>query len=195
MSHAETAMKKYLAELKLCSKCPRLVESRKQVLGVDHHPILPSGNPDSRILILGQAPGRKPPQSKEMLDKPFAQGSGNMLDKMLKYANLSRNKVFVANILQCNTPLNGKFTKEEITNCRVHLEKISEIMQPKIVITLGKFAEFHLNKSIFSRECKIFHVWHPAFIQRKRSALKDYKKQWDEIAKAAKTISNTRSLF
>lgn len=192
---AENEMKLFLKKLRGCASCPRLVSNRRQI-GYDQ-PILPSGNASSRILIIGQAPGRMPPQAdvSKTSDKPFAQGSGTMLDKMLKHAGLDRSTVFIANILQCNTPQDGKFTDEEVLNCKKHLKKIIDITQPKVVVTLGKFAAMSLNKSFFPKDTKIFNVWHPAFIQRKQTALAQYKLQWEEIGKAAKVYAGSKNIM
>jgi len=178
-----------ISELRVCSKCPRLVLNRRQILGEDHHPILPSGNIESRILIVGTAPGRLPPQTtrQDVMDRPFAQGSGDMLDEALSHVSLTRNDVFIANILQCNTPEDKQFTPKEEENCRPFIDKILKIQQPKMIIALGAFARDRLggNVSMKSGDHKrlnndtiLFYFYHPAYIQRNPSAKPTYLQQW-----------------
>lgn len=178
-----------------CSKCPRLVESRKEVQGKIHHPILPAGNLDAKILLVGEAPGRSSQNlgDDQERNKPFAYGSGTLLDEMLKYIGLSRDDVFVTNILCCNTPESGEFIDEEIVNCKYYLNKIIELVRPKLIVAMGAFAIEHITKIDMKMNAGdaillldgalLYYIWHPAYVQREPGRLKEYKTQWARLKK------------
>ena len=183
---------KLIAEIRDCSKCPRLVVNRRQILGPDHHPILPSGNIESKILIVGTAPGRLPPQEtrQNVMDRPFAQGSGDMLDDALTHIGLTRNDVFISNVLDCNTPSDKQFTEKEIENCKPFIDRIIKIQQPKIIIALGAFARDRLGGNVALKSGQhsklrdgtiLFYFYHPAYIQRNPSSKPAYLQQWMSI--------------
>jgi DNA polymerase len=111
-----------------CTRC-RLSEGRTQV-------VFGSGNPDADLLFVGEAPGFHEDQQ----GVPFVGQAGKLLDKLLAEIGLTRADVFVANVLKCRPPGNRDPQPDEIEACESHLFKQIELIQPRVVATLGNFA-------------------------------------------------------
>jgi DNA polymerase len=111
-----------------CTRC-RLAEGRTQV-------VFGSGNPDADLMFVGEAPGFHEDQQ----GFPFVGQAGKLLDKLLAGIDLRRSDVFVANVLKCRPPGNRDPQPDEIASCEPHLFKQLELIEPKVVATLGNFA-------------------------------------------------------
>jgi len=143
-----------------------------------------TGIKSATIMIIGEAPGKKEDEQ----GKPFVGQAGKVLDELLKEINLDRKKVFIANIVKCRPPENRDPLKKEIKKCFPYLEKQIKIIDPKIIVTLGrhamntllpkdKISELHgkTKNSEILNEKKIFVMYHPAFAlynPRKKDILK-----------------------
>ena len=112
-----------------CTLCP-LAEGRTQVVfGV--------GNPHADLLFVGEAPGR----DEDLLGEPFVGRSGQLLDKLvLEEMGLTRRDFYIANVLKCRPPNNRDPLPAEIAACRPYLEQQIDLIEPKVVVTLGNFA-------------------------------------------------------
>ena len=111
-----------------CTRC-RLAEGRTQVVfGV--------GNPDAELMFVGEAPGFH----EDRQGYPFVGQAGKLLDKLLAGIGLTRADVYIANVLKCRPPGNRDPLPEEIQACEGHLFRQIELIQPKLVATLGNFA-------------------------------------------------------
>jgi uracil-DNA glycosylase len=111
-----------------CTKC-RLAEGRTQV-------VFGSGHPQADLMFVGEAPGFH----EDKQGVPFVGQAGKLLDKLLEGIGLTRPDVFVANVLKCRPPGNRDPQPDEIQACEGHLWKQIELIQPKVVATLGNFA-------------------------------------------------------
>jgi DNA polymerase len=111
-----------------CTKC-RLAEGRTQV-------VFGSGHPQADLMFVGEAPGFH----EDKQGVPFVGQAGKLLDKLLGGIGLTRSDVFVANVLKCRPPGNRDPQPDEIQACEGHLWKQIELIQPKVVATLGNFA-------------------------------------------------------
>lgn len=111
-----------------CSACP-LHETRTL-------PVFGSGNPSATVMIVGEAPGRNEDESGE----PFVGKAGERLNEVLALAGLSRDEVFVANVLKCRPPRNRNPRPDEIDACSSYLIEQLDAVGPKIVVTFGNFA-------------------------------------------------------
>ncbi|MFA5827834.1 MAG: uracil-DNA glycosylase [Candidatus Shapirobacteria bacterium] len=111
-----------------CTKCPLIKTATNHVPG--------SGNPEAEIMIIGEAPGFFEDQK----GLPFVGNSGKLLDKLLLSIKLLRSEVFIANILKHRPPENRPPLPEEIKVCTPYLKAQIQIIKPKIIITLGRFA-------------------------------------------------------
>jgi uracil-DNA glycosylase family 4 len=111
-----------------CTRC-RLAQGRTQVVfGV--------GNPDADLLFVGEAPGFHEDQQ----GIPFVGQAGQLLTKLLAGIGLARDDVYIANVLKCRPPGNRDPAPDEIEACERHLFRQIELIQPRVVATLGNFA-------------------------------------------------------
>jgi uracil-DNA glycosylase family 4 len=115
-------------ELSDCTKCP-LAETRTTV-------VFGTGDPDADLMFVGEAPGFHEDQQ----GKPFVGKAGKLLDKLLAEIGLERPQVFIANVLKCRPPGNRDPQPLEIEACRGHLSRQIELIEPRVVCTLGNFA-------------------------------------------------------
>jgi DNA polymerase len=123
-----SALRAYADETAGCTRCP-LAEGRTQVVfGV--------GNPDADLMFVGEAPGFHEDQQ----GIPFVGQAGKLLDRLLGGIGLQRSDIYIANVLKCRPPQNRDPQPEEIAACESHLFRQIELIQPKLVATLGNFA-------------------------------------------------------
>ena len=135
------------------------------------------GNPKSKIMIIGEAPGAN--EDEEGL--PFVGRAGQLLDKMLAAIDLDRNKVYISNIINYRPPENRRPTDEEIKRYLPYITKHIEIIQPKILVLLGSTAMNALigNDKVISKmrgkwiekkfgnyKTSVIITFHPAFLMR-----------------------------
>jgi DNA polymerase len=115
-------------EASVCTRC-RLAQTRTQVVfGV--------GNPDANLMFVGEAPGFH----EDKQGFPFVGQAGKLLDKLLAGIGLTRADVYIANTLKCRPPGNRDPMPDEIEACEPHLFRQIELVQPRVVATLGNFA-------------------------------------------------------
>ncbi len=127
LSRAE-ALAAYAASTSICTRC-RLAEGRTQVVfGV--------GDPNADLLFVGEAPGFHEDQQ----GFPFVGQAGKLLDKLLAGIGLDRSTVYIANVIKCRPPGNRNPQPDEIESCEPHLFRQIELIEPRLVATLGNFA-------------------------------------------------------
>ena len=124
--------KTLLAELEaiatVCVKC-NLAKTRTQVVyGV--------GNPNADLMFIGEAPGR----DEDEQGKPFVGRAGQLLTDIIKAMKLTRDDVYIANVIKCRPPENRNPEPDELDACRPYIRQQVEIIQPKVIVTLGRFA-------------------------------------------------------
>jgi uracil-DNA glycosylase len=122
------ALREYADQTATCSRCA-LAKGRTQV-------VFGSGSPTADLMFVGEAPGFHEDQQ----GIPFVGQAGKLLDTLLGGIGLTRADVFVANVLKCRPPGNRDPLPEEIAACEPHLFRQIELIQPKLVATLGNFA-------------------------------------------------------
>lgn len=158
-----------------CDRCP-LGETRTcLVFGV--------GDPHADLMFIGEAPGR----NEDLKGEPFVGAAGKLLDELLASIGLVRSQVYIANVLKCRPPSNRDPKPEEIETCTPFLREQIELVDPKVIATLGNFAtKFVLgtDKGITQLRGKLYHVdgrqvvpiFHPAaalYSPDKRDVLAD----------------------
>ena len=158
-------------QVSACHKCP-LAEGRTQT-------VFGEGNPNARVLIIGEAPGR----NEDLQGVPFVGAAGKKLDALLKIAGLDRERdVFIANVLKCRPPSNRDPKAEEIEMCSPFLREQTRTIDPQVIVTLGNFAtKFILKTEVgitqlhgkvqHAGKFTVFPIYHPA------AAIYDRKKQ------------------
>jgi uracil-DNA glycosylase len=122
------ALQAYAEGVAGCTKC-RLAQGRTQV-------VFGAGNPDAELMFVGEAPGFH--EDKQGL--PFVGQAGKLLEKLLAGIGMSRADVFIANVLMCRPPGNRDPQLDEIEACEPHLFRKIELIEPRIIATLGNFA-------------------------------------------------------
>ena len=165
-----------------CTRC-ELAGSRTQtVFGV--------GNHDADWLIIGEAPGAE----EDRRGEPFVGRAGQLLDQMLQAIGQSRERVFIANILKCRPPDNRDPKPGEAAACRGYLERQIALVQPKIILAVGKIAAQNLlecndpvgrmrGKAHALGEIPLVVTYHPAYLLRSPS---QKKKAWSDLCLAAR---------
>ena len=165
-------LKKTIINLKNCD----LKKGAKNIVFSD-------GNPKSKIMLIGEAPGANEDQE----GLPFVGRAGQLLDKMLSAINLDRGKVYISNIINYRPPDNRRPTEEEIKKYLPFITKHIEIIDPKIIVLLGSTAMNALvgssvviskmrgkwiEKQFGSCKTSIIITFHPAFLMRQRAQKK-----------------------
>ena len=125
---AGTELADYAAEIADCTRCP-LSEGRTQV-------VFGNGDPKADLMFVGEAPGFH----EDKQGFPFVGQAGKLLDQLLGGIGLSRDTVFVANVLKCRPPGNRDPMPDGIEACESHLFRQVELIEPKVVATLGNFS-------------------------------------------------------
>jgi DNA polymerase len=125
---AGTELDIYAAQTATCTRC-RLSEGRTQV-------VFGNGDPNADLMFVGEAPGFH----EDKQGFPFVGQAGKLLDQLLGGIGLTRDMVFVANVLKCRPPGNRDPMPDEIEACESHLFRQVELIQPKVVATLGNFS-------------------------------------------------------
>jgi len=182
-------------EYSKCEKCETLLESRIQVVFGD-------GNPNSKILLIGEAPGSS--EAREGI--PFCGMSGKVLTELLSSVGLTREKIFITNTLLCRPPNNRNPNREELDNCKDRLDRLIEVMKPKVIVTIGNFAtnrilgktginsirgkEFHL--VIAGQKVSVVPVVHPASYLYSGRNPEMFKKMSEDFNKISQIIDGKR---
>jgi len=167
-----------------CDKCG-LSKTRNNV-------VFGSGSPKAKLMFVGEAPGAD--EDKQGL--PFVGRAGQLLTKIIESMGLSREDVYIANILKCRPPENRPPLPEEILACSDNLKKQVELIKPRVICTLGKFAsQTLLNtettisdlRGKFSQYCgiKVMPTFHPAYLLRNPH---DKKLVWADMKKIMKEL-------
>lgn len=108
-----------------CQECPLGATRKSFVFG--------SGNPNADIMIVGEAPGA----DEDEQGLPFVGRAGQLLTKILEAVNLSRDEVYIANIVKCRPPENRRPATVEIDTCEPYLKKQIELIKPQFILSLG----------------------------------------------------------
>jgi DNA polymerase len=122
-------LKEVFGQARGCTRCPQLAATRTQV-------VFGAGNADADLMFVGEAPGAK----EDERGIPFVGAAGKMLEELLAGVGLRREDVFIANVLKCRPPGNRDPAPVEIENCQEYLFRQVELIQPKVICTLGNFA-------------------------------------------------------
>lgn len=168
-----------------CVKCGLHKTRTQTVFGM--------GDENADWMLIGEAPGAE----EDRLGDPFVGQAGKLLDNMLAAIGLSRrSNVYIANVLKCRPPGNRNPAPEEVEKCTPHLLQQIELVQPKLIIALGRFAAQTLlasDASIASLRGRVHRyagvplivTYHPAYLLR---TLEDKAKAWEDLVFARKTM-------
>ena len=190
------ALREHAEQVATCTKCA-LAEGRTQV-------VFGSGSPDADLVFVGEAPGFHEDQQ----GIPFVGQAGKLLDKLLAGIDLARSDVFIANVLKCRPPGNRDPLPEEIAACEPHLFRQIELLEPKLVATLGNFATKLLSGkptgitrvhgqeqqvTLGSRTVLLYPLYHPAAALYTPSMLKVLEEDFARIPALLDRTAGTAS--
>ncbi len=170
-----------------CTACGLCHGRTQTVFGVGHR--------EAHWMIVGEAPG----EQEDLKGEPFVGRSGQLLDNMLRALGLTRDQapaerqVFIANTLKCRPPGNRNPTAEELASCEPFLIRQIELVQPKIILAMGRFAVQSLLRSsepVGRLRGKVHQyqgvplvvTYHPAYLLRNP---RDKARAWDDLCRAA----------
>jgi uracil-DNA glycosylase len=125
---AESLLAEVAAEVKVCPKC-ELSRTRT-------HAVPGDGNPNARIMFIGEGPGWHEDQQ----GKPFVGAAGKFLNELLAIAGVTREDVFITNVVKCRPPGNRDPMPDEIAACKPYLDRQIAAINPDVIVTLGRFS-------------------------------------------------------
>ena len=169
-----------------CTACALHKGRTQTVFGV--------GDEQADWLLVGEAPGAE----EDRLGEPFVGQAGRLLDNMLAAIGLSRGEnVYIANVLKCRPPGNRNPEPEEVAKCSPHLLKQIELIEPKLIVAMGRFAAQTLlgtDATIASLRGRVHRyagvplivTYHPAYLLRN---LPDKSKAWEDLLFARNTLA------
>jgi len=167
------------------------------------NPVPGEGNPDSEVVFVGEGPGF----NEDKQGRPFVGQAGKLLDKLLSSIELSREEVFITNVIKHRPPENRDPIPSEILACKYWLDQQMEIIKPKIVVTLGRYSmarymqnvkisEVHGNPTKI-KSLIVIPMYHPAAALRSRSVLDSIERDFQRnkgILKDPNSASNFEEL-
>jgi DNA polymerase len=168
-----------------CVACGLCRTRRNTVFGV--------GDPAAQWMIIGEAPGAE----EDARGEPFVGQAGRLLDNMLAALDMTRDKnVFIANVLKCRPPGNRNPESAEVAQCSPYLVRQVELVQPRLILAMGRFAAqalLNTDASIASlrgklhryRDVPVIVTYHPAYLLRN---LPDKLKAWEDLVFARQTM-------
>jgi DNA polymerase len=169
----------YNQEINTCKKCSLSATRKNFVFGI--------GNPNADLMFVGEAPGH----DEDIQGKPFVGRAGLLLNLMLQSIGLRREDVFIANVLKCRPPNNRDPLPDEIEKCEPYLKRQIDLVSPRLLVTLGRFAAASLLRATGALatlredmhtydDVPLIVTYHPAALLRnpqlKRQAWEDLKK-------------------
>lgn len=175
--------------VKNCTDCKLRAGCTQTVFGV--------GDENADWLLVGEAPGAE----EDRLGEPFVGQAGRLLDNMLAAIGLARGEnVYIANVLKCRPPGNRNPEPDEVAKCSPHLLRQIELIRPKLIVAMGRFAAQTLlatDATIASLRGRVHRyagvplivTYHPAYLLRN---LPDKSKAWSDLRFAVKTMEGLK---
>lgn len=169
-------------EVQNCQKCPLAKSRINTVFGV--------GNKNARLMFVGEAPGAE----EDKLGEPFVGRAGKLLTDMIKAMGLSRDDVYIANIIKCRPPKNRDPLPSEIEECEGYLKRQIEQIDPEVICALGKHAAHTLLRvdapisklrgNFYEYENRpLLPTYHPAYLLRNSAGKADVWRDLQAILK------------
>lgn len=163
-----------------CRRCKLCTLGRSQIVfGV--------GNPKARLMFVGEAPG----EEEDKRGEPFVGRAGQLLTKIIEAIGLTRDQVYIANVIKCRPPGNRNPEPDEVEQCEPFLFRQIDAIQPRVIVPLGKFATQSLLKTMDPitrlrgrqfeyRGAALIPTFHPAYLLRNPSAKREV---WEDMKK------------
>jgi uracil-DNA glycosylase len=169
-----------------CTRCKLHGLGRRQIVfGV--------GNPEADLMFVGEAPGA----DEDVQGEPFVGRAGQLLTKIIEAIDLKREDVYIANVIKCRPPGNRNPEPDEVDQCEPFLFRQIELVKPKVIVALGKFAAQTLLRTLDPisrlrgriydfRGAKLIPTFHPAYLLRNPSSKREV---WEDM-KVARRLLN-----
>ena len=163
-----------------CTRCKLCTLGRSQIVfGV--------GNPRARLMFVGEAPG----EEEDKRGEPFVGRAGQLLTKIIEAIGLTRDQVYIANVIKCRPPGNRNPENDEVAACEPFLFRQIDVIQPRVIVPLGKFAAQSLLKTMEPitklrgrqfdyRGAVLIPTFHPAYLLRNPSSKREV---WEDMKK------------
>ena len=171
-----------------CTACDLHQNRKNTVFGV--------GNLHADLMIIGEAPG----EAEEVRGEPFVGPAGHMLNQMLLAIGVSREKVFIANILKCRPPNNRDPKQDEVNSCHGFLKQQIKLIKPKVILAVGRVAAQnllhtketigHIRGNTYALEeiqIPLVVTYHPAYLLRSPT---EKSKAWMDLVLAKKVLED-----
>jgi len=180
-----TALRALRSEVQTCTKCKLHSGRQNAVFG--------EGDPTARVMFIGEAPGTSDDES----GRPFVGPAGQLLDRILEAAmGLQRSEVFIANLNKCWPPGNRAPEADEVAACLPYLEQQVQLVQPEVLVCLGRTAAQNLlgsTESLAVMRSKdqsyngvpVIVTWHPAYLLREPAKKRE---TWEDIKRINKLL-------
>jgi uracil-DNA glycosylase family 4 len=167
-----------------CTRCP-LHEGRTKV-------VFGAGNADADLMFVGEAPGR----DEDLQGLPFVGRAGKLLDQLLEEVGFDRGDVFITNVLKSRPPGNRDPELAEIDACKPYLHKQVELIEPRVICTLGNFSTKLLTRSqrgitsvhgrpqvheLGGRAVRVYPIYHPAAALRSTKTLEELREDFHRL--------------
>jgi uracil-DNA glycosylase len=192
-----TPLQELAKSLHDCQRCKLATLGRSQVVfGV--------GNPHASIMFVGEAPGA----NEDLKGEPFVGAAGKILNDLLASANLSRDQIYIANVIKCRPPDNRDPEPDEVETCKPFLMQQIQMIRPKLVCTLGNWATQTLlerkvgitkvkAQAFYMKDFVLFPLLHPAAALHQGNLMdtlkEDFKKLKEFLDKNTKPTETTAS--
>ena len=166
------------ADIGDCTRCKLHTLGRQQI-------VFGAGNPRAELMFVGEAPGA----DEDVQGVPFVGRAGQLLTKIIEAIALTRDDVYIANVIKCRPPQNRNPEPDEVATCEPFLFRQIDSIRPKVIVALGKFATQALLKTedpisrlrgrVFDyRGAKLIPTFHPAYLLRNPSSKRDV---WEDM--------------
>jgi DNA polymerase len=176
-------------EVAACTACPLHQTRTQTVFGV--------GDRQAQWMVIGEAPG----EQEDLKGEPFVGPAGLLLNEMLRAIGLKREQVYIANVLKCRPPRNRDPDPEEASRCESFLMRQLALVQPKIILAVGRIAAQNLLKTTVTigklrgavhdyHGVPLVVTYHPAYLLRSPS---EKRKAWQDLLLALKTCRSNSS--
>ncbi len=168
-----------------CSRCKLHTLGRRQVVfGV--------GNPDADLMFVGEAPGA----DEDIQGIPFVGRAGQLLTKIIEAIGLTRDQVYIANVIKCRPPQNRNPEQDEVETCEPFLFQQIDVIKPKVIVALGTFAARALLRTLDPisrlrgrtyeyRGATLIPTFHPAYLLRNPASKREV---WEDMKLAKKLL-------